>query len=159
MTAATGQPIAPFIIARAPARCRQAEPSRRRGLSRRRWGTGTAPAQHHPHSHRIAAAPPPRGFKPCQPITPQTTSCPQPPPTSTTNLGATEPGADPVRRDGTPARDHSTAPRRWDGSSTPGPVWSQHYLDLCRIFLLLRFSLRIRFLRHLALMAAHSRRA
>lgn len=49
-----------------------------------------------------------------------------------------------MRRDGTPARDHSTAPRRWDGSSTPGPVWSQHYLDLCRIFLLLRFSLRDR---------------
>lgn len=71
-------------------------------------------------------------------------------------LGA---GAMGLLRDGTPARDHSTAPRRWDGSSTPGPVWSQHYLDLCRIFLLLRFSLRIRFLRHLALMAAHSRRA
>ncbi|XP_071655988.1 uncharacterized protein [Patagioenas fasciata] len=33
------------------------------------------------------------------------------------------------------------------------------YLDLCLIFLLLRFSLRIRFLRHLALMAVRRRRA
>lgn len=48
-----------------------------------------------------------------------------------------------MRRDGTPPRPRGagTAPPR---SSTPGTVRSQHYLDLCRIFLLLRFSLRDR---------------
>merc|ERR1712064_127815 len=41
------------------------------------------------------------------------------------------------------------------GVSIPpaGEAWGQAYLDLALIFLLLRFSLRIRFLRHLARIA------